>query len=290
MKHELPTFWCFAAVMQRMRNNFINIELHDELQLLKETVGYIDPTLHRHMSACADPGADWLFCHRWLLLNFRREFDLDAIIPLWERMWAQHSTSHFNIVIAVGILEMHRDKILAIGHPDELLGFLQNLAVGLDVHAVISRAQDGTWTWGVPGCSTRKRILVFSLERGFFSRGGVFFGLALLVRTSHSETGHFQNSASICAILCAALALLTSAPTDALPVSIRSLVTPTTGETFAPPPKLGFVRVRGSNRKQSRPVATAPVAQVVQTFAPPNAHPPHATHSTAQPSRYSAPR
>eukprot|EP00037_Helgoeca_nana_P023718 m.246760 g.246760 ORF g.246760 m.246760 type:complete len:382 (-) comp26436_c0_seq1:721-1866(-) len=229
MKHELPTFWCFAAVMQRMRNNFINIELHDELQLLKETVGYIDPTLHRHMSACADPGADWLFCHRWLLLNFRREFDLDAIIPLWERMWAQHSTSHFNIVIAVGILEMHRDKILAIGHPDELLGFLQNLAVGLDVHAVISRAQD-------------------------------------------------------------ALSLLTSAPTDALPVSIRSLVTPTTGETFAPPPKLGFVRVRGSNRKQSRPVATAPVAQVVQTFAPPNAHPPHATHYTAQPSRYSAPR
>lgn len=155
MKFELPTFWCFAAVMKTMRNNFINIELHQELQLLKDTVGYLDPPLHRHMSACADPDADWLFCHRWLLLNFRREFDLDAIVPLWERMWAQHSTSHFNIVIAVGILEMHRDQILAIRSPDELLGFLQHLAEGLDVHVVIARAQEGTSCWPSPVSSCR---------------------------------------------------------------------------------------------------------------------------------------
>eukprot|EP00038_Savillea_parva_P012002 m.201609 g.201609 ORF g.201609 m.201609 type:complete len:348 (-) comp21475_c0_seq1:49-1092(-) len=195
MKWELPTFWCFAAVMKIMRNNFINIELRDELRLLKDTVAYLDPPLHQHMSQCAGPDMDWLFCHRWLLLNFRREFDLDAIIPLWERMWAQHSTEHFNIVIAVGILEMHRDKILAIQSPDELLGLLQHLAIGLDVHAVIARAQ-------------------------------------------------------------AALSLLTQSSSDALPASIRSIVVPTSGETFAPPPRLGFVRVRGKTRKHQRVVAT----------------------------------
>mmetsp|Transcript_5644 Transcript_5644/g.14410 ORF Transcript_5644/g.14410 Transcript_5644/m.14410 type:complete len:377 (-) Transcript_5644:185-1315(-) len=200
MKRELPTFWCFAAVMRQMRGNFINIELHDELQLLKDTVGYLDPELQAHMNGCAGPDTDWLFCHRWLLLNFRREFDLEAILPLWERMWAQHSTAHFNTVVAVGILSMHRDQILAIKAPDELLGFLQHLAVGLDVNAVIVRAQE-------------------------------------------------------------ALALLAATPGGALPPQIRRIVTPASGDTFAPPPKLGFVRMRG--RKRHGRVGTAAAEAVL---------------------------
>lgn len=87
-------------------------------------------------------------------MDFKREFDLESILPLWERIWAQHSTSHFQIFVAVGILNIHREKIMAIQSPDELLGYLQNLAVGLDMQHVIQRGQDA-----LEVCECKKRCV-----------------------------------------------------------------------------------------------------------------------------------
>ena len=33
-------------------------------------------------SLCSD--SDWLFCYRWLLLEFKREFPLEDVCGLWE--------------------------------------------------------------------------------------------------------------------------------------------------------------------------------------------------------------
>lgn len=50
MKSELAAFWCFAALMKRMRNNFIDIALHQPLSSLKALVRYVDLPMHDHLS------------------------------------------------------------------------------------------------------------------------------------------------------------------------------------------------------------------------------------------------
>lgn len=144
MRNELAAYSCFEAYMKRMRNNFIEISMHEPLSMLKKLVNYLDPPLHDHLCSCSmEPGMDWLFCHRWLLLDFKREFALEEIAILWERIWAQHSTHSFQILIAWAILEANKDRIRAIQNPDELLGFLQHLTKGQDFNNILDLAIAG---------------------------------------------------------------------------------------------------------------------------------------------------
>ena len=86
---------------------FVHLSSSEPLSMLKKLVNYLDPPLHDHLCSCSmEPGMDWLFCHRWLLLDFKREFALEEIAILWERIWAQHSTHSFQILIAWAILEV----------------------------------------------------------------------------------------------------------------------------------------------------------------------------------------
>eukprot|EP00040_Diaphanoeca_grandis_P019578 m.103416 g.103416 ORF g.103416 m.103416 type:complete len:400 (+) comp27496_c0_seq4:156-1355(+) len=141
MQNELAAFCCFGALTKRMRTNFIKIDMHEGLSLLKNLIKFVDPKMHDHLCACQmDADMDWLFCHRWLLLDFKREFNLDSIAIVWERIWAEHSTNYFNIFIAASILLVNQESIWKIANPDELLGYLQNLTAGIDAPVVINTA------------------------------------------------------------------------------------------------------------------------------------------------------
>lgn len=116
--------------------------MHDGLKSLQSLVLYMDPPLHAHLQQCApDADADWLFCYRWLLLDFKREFDVESILCLWERIWSQHSTSHFHIFFAMGILQSHREQLLRISREDDLLKYLQDLTMHIDMVGALDRAQ-----------------------------------------------------------------------------------------------------------------------------------------------------
>ena len=43
-----------------------------------------------------EPDGDWLFCHRWLLLDFKREFENEQVMLLWE-------VRFFKVVIVVSV-------------------------------------------------------------------------------------------------------------------------------------------------------------------------------------------
>ena len=81
----VDAFWCFAHYMKKRRHNFIEITMHNDLVLLKSLVHYLDPVLSLNLQSAA-PGLteNWLFCHRWLLLDLKREFSLDLVPCLWE--------------------------------------------------------------------------------------------------------------------------------------------------------------------------------------------------------------
>ena len=88
LEDEMISYWCFSALMQRMKSNFerqglaMNFNFHYLSRLLKR----IDPELCSHLE---EIGADNLFfCYRMLLLDLKREFPFDEALAVIECIWS----------------------------------------------------------------------------------------------------------------------------------------------------------------------------------------------------------
>ena len=79
MQDEALAFWCFASLMEKMEANFSNDSTNMQTQLasLRSLVELVDPELHAFFEA--NDSLNYLFCYRWLLVHFKREFSFDEV-------------------------------------------------------------------------------------------------------------------------------------------------------------------------------------------------------------------
>ena len=49
---------------------------------------------------------------RWVLISFKREFQFEDVVQLWECLWTDYYSNNFVLFIALAVLESHRDVIL----------------------------------------------------------------------------------------------------------------------------------------------------------------------------------
>ena len=49
---------------------------------------------------------------RWILIAFKREFNFDDVLRLWEVLWTDYYSNSFLLFVALAVLESHRDVIL----------------------------------------------------------------------------------------------------------------------------------------------------------------------------------
>ena len=89
-----------------------------------------------------DENMDLLFCHRWLLLGFKREFhDLHAL-RMWEACWSHYQTEFFHIFICVAIVLEYGDPVWQKSmRVDEMLNYFNNLALEMDGDRVLKQAR-----------------------------------------------------------------------------------------------------------------------------------------------------
>ena len=87
LEDEMISYWCFSALMQRVKSNFerqglaMNFNFHHLSLLLKR----VDPELFCHLEEIS---ADNLFfCYRMLLLDLKREFPFDEALGVIECIW-----------------------------------------------------------------------------------------------------------------------------------------------------------------------------------------------------------
>lgn len=45
---------------------------------------------YQHLVSLGEDGLQMLFCHRWLLLCFKREFPEAEALRIWEACWAHY--------------------------------------------------------------------------------------------------------------------------------------------------------------------------------------------------------
>jgi hypothetical protein len=80
----------------------------------------MDPELYAHLEK--NDCNNLFFCFRWLLVWFKREFEWEDVIQLWEVLWSNWLTDKMTLFIALAIIEVHRDTILNdLNQFDEIL-------------------------------------------------------------------------------------------------------------------------------------------------------------------------
>lgn len=91
MGTEEMAFWCFVQFMNRVQCNFFIDQsgMHGQLQTLDALIRFMDAPLYKHFEETET--SNLFFCFRWLLVWFKREFEWDDVIQLWEVRRRRHA-------------------------------------------------------------------------------------------------------------------------------------------------------------------------------------------------------
>lgn len=138
MEDESESFWCFVALMERLGPNFDRDQngMHSQLLALSKLVEILDSPLHNYFKQ-ADC-LNYFFCFRWILIQFKREFEYDKVMRLWEVLWTHYLSEHFHLYMSVALLKRHRKTIIEEQMDfDTLLKFINELSCHIDLEATL---------------------------------------------------------------------------------------------------------------------------------------------------------
>ncbi|NXI10415.1 TBC16 protein, partial [Irena cyanogastra] len=141
---ESDTFWCFVGLMQN--TIFISSprdeDMEKQLLYLRELLRLMQPRFHQHLCALGEDGLQMLFCHRWILLCFKREFPEAEALRMWEACWAHYQTDYFHLFICVAIVVIYGDDVIEQQlATDQMLLHFGNLAMHMNGELVLRKAR-----------------------------------------------------------------------------------------------------------------------------------------------------
>ncbi|NXX74728.1 TBC16 protein, partial [Urocolius indicus] len=141
---ESDTFWCFVGLMQN--TIFISSprdeDMEKQLMYLRELLRLMHPRFHQHLCALGEDGLQMLFCHRWILLCFKREFPEAEALRVWEACWAHYQTDYFHLFICVAIVVIYGDDVIEQQlATDQMLLHFSNLAMHMNGELVLRKAR-----------------------------------------------------------------------------------------------------------------------------------------------------
>ncbi|PIN09992.1 GTPase-activating protein [Handroanthus impetiginosus] len=142
MRDESKSFWCFVALMERLGPNFNRDQsgMHSQLFALSKLVELLDGPLHNYFKQ--NDCLNYFFCFRWLLIQFKREFEYEQTMRLWEVLWTHYLSEHLHLYVCVAILKRYRSKIMSEQMDfDTLLKFINELSGHIDLNATIREAE-----------------------------------------------------------------------------------------------------------------------------------------------------
>ncbi|KAF3961717.1 hypothetical protein CMV_013693 [Castanea mollissima] len=114
MEDESESFWCFVALMERLGPNFNRDQngMHSQLFALCKLVELLDSPLHNYFKQ--NDCLNYFFCFRWILIQFKREFEYEKTMRLWEVLWTHYLSEHLHLYVCVAILKRYRNKIIGM--------------------------------------------------------------------------------------------------------------------------------------------------------------------------------
>ncbi|XP_011378015.1 TBC1 domain family member 16 isoform X1 [Pteropus vampyrus] len=141
---ESDTFWCFVGLMQNtiFVSSPRDADMEKQLLYLRELLRLTHLRFYQHLASLGEDGLQILFCHRWLLLCFKREFPEAEALRIWEACWAHYQTDYFHLFICVAIVAIYGDDVIEQQlATDQMLLHFGNLAMHMNGELVLRKAR-----------------------------------------------------------------------------------------------------------------------------------------------------
>ncbi|XP_053157457.1 TBC1 domain family member 16 isoform X2 [Hemicordylus capensis] len=153
---ESDTFWCFVGLMQNtifissprdedMEKQLAGTQLLTSLSwqmYLRELLRLMHVRFYHHLVSLGEDGLQMLFCHRWILLCFKREFPDAEALRIWEACWAHYQTDYFHLFICVAIVVIYGDDVIEQQlATDQMLLHFGNLAMHMNGELILRKAR-----------------------------------------------------------------------------------------------------------------------------------------------------
>ncbi|KAH6818459.1 RabGAP/TBC domain-containing protein [Perilla frutescens var. frutescens] len=142
MRDESESFWCFVSLMERLGPNFNRDQsgMHSQLFALSKLVELLDSPLHNYFKQ--NDCLNYFFCFRWILIQFKREFEYEKTMCIWEVLWTHYMSEHLHLYVCIAILKRYRSKIMREQMDfDTLLKFINELSGQIDLDATLREAE-----------------------------------------------------------------------------------------------------------------------------------------------------
>eukprot|EP00794_Sanderia_malayensis_P008010 gene8009-8869_t len=143
MEDEVDSFWSFVGLMQfsLFTTTPKDHSMEKSLGFLRELLRIIYPDFYIYC-LMQDEDLSLLFCHRWLVLCFKREFIQHEILRLWEACWSRYQTDYFHIFISVAMICLYGEKCIKNNMKmDEMMQYFMNMAMQFDGQLVLQEAR-----------------------------------------------------------------------------------------------------------------------------------------------------
>ncbi|XP_070178626.1 TBC1 domain family member 15-like [Littorina saxatilis] len=175
---EVETFWCFQRYMKTIQNDFMEEGMVHKIDLVRHLLTETDSHL-LHQLETQELG-NLFFCHRWLLLGFKREFSFQDSLRCFEIMSSHHLELHsltaeralmkeemnefansggdarstnlahvkeytFEVFVCAAILMESREELAKCTDPGMVFTFINNLKFDLD--DVLTKAEKLFFTY-----------------------------------------------------------------------------------------------------------------------------------------------
>lgn len=141
---ESDTFWCFVGLMQNtiFISSPCDEDMEKQLMYLRELLRLVYARFYQHLLSLGEDGLQMLFCHRWMLLCFKREFPDSEALRMWEACWAHYQTDYFHLFLCVAIIVLYGDDVIEQQLPtDQMLLHFSNLAMHMNGDLVLKKAR-----------------------------------------------------------------------------------------------------------------------------------------------------
>lgn len=171
---EVDSYWMFSKHMEEKRKDFMEATMLKKIDYVKSLLEEVDSSMFQFFKA--SECQDFLFCHRLLLLDFKRELQLEDSIRLLEILCSHYLELNsdkamaetdkalnmyfvndqggskaggvsvnlnftFGIFVCVSILLLHKEKICSASDAASIYGTINGLAMQLDLNAVLDTAE-----------------------------------------------------------------------------------------------------------------------------------------------------
>jgi hypothetical protein len=111
--------------------------MQNQLAILRGLVKAIQPDLYEYLSD--HDALNMFFCFRWILILFKREFQFDKVIRLWDSFFCQ---PNLHLFMCLSILIQHKTEIINLGLSfDGLLEYCINLSGKLNLESTLADAE-----------------------------------------------------------------------------------------------------------------------------------------------------